>query len=540
MPLFKLDVTITVKAPFLFAAEANPRYGLDAASIRNADGVLILPGSQVKGVARHFYQAGDRDALFGKSSAKGSWDPQRGRLVFDDLICETPEPEAVAQMTRIRIDEGTGAVETGHMLVIDSPFLPETNVTFKGTAYLDAEEGRQQDITQAVERSLKAAHAIGAMKSVGFGRIQKASVKFAEPVQAPLDGTEWQLTCTPDRPFLVNATRPSENVIEGSEAIPGAALKAALAAGFKRAGEKDYDALIDSIRISHAFPVNTGPRPKTPPLSLVKAEPDGRPEFRDIFTDDVSDLKDPLFFYQADFKDGDWEEIPEDFRSDADLRHEYRVHTSITEGTFTAEEGALYALKCIVPGSHKWVAHLSLPGDCKPDDRDRLKKVLGQGLYPVGRTSAMLAVTAEEAETVDLPEGECLAVTLQTPACLHTADDVQAFKKSKNPGQWLWDVYAKYWETLGCTLKDFRAAQHWAGGALASRYPLPVQGYHPWLLTSAGSTFLIEPGEGHYLKEALVRGLPPAIKEDWRTMPFGRRVGYGEIYIRPAKQGGAA
>ncbi len=117
-------------------------------------------------------------------------------------------------------------------------------------------------------------------------------------------------------------------------------------------------------------------------------------------------------------------------------------------------------------------------------------------------------------------------MTLRTPAVLtDPRTDLSAA-----------DAYAAYWGQIipGARLIDFCARQYLAGGYLAMRRrPWPGV-YHPFVVTAAGSVFLLAGHIGDRLNVLIRTGLPPsAFKEaaslDWRNCPFVPGNGYGEI-----------
>ena len=95
--------------------------------------------------------------------------------------------------------------------------------------------------------------------------------------------------------------------------------------------------------------------------------------------------------------------------------------------------------------------------------------------------------------------------------------------------------YEQYFEFAcpGCKLKNFFAAQRFAGRYHATRRRPYGKPYYPFLLTEPGSVFLVET-EVEKLKDLVRFGLPlPALKHaaalDWRNCPFVPENGFGQI-----------
>jgi hypothetical protein len=101
------------------------------------------------------------------------------------------------------------------------------------------------------------------------------------------------------------------------------------------------------------------------------------------------------------------------------------------------------------------------------------------------------------------------AVMLQTPALLLDAVDLV-----DDAGQWRTDAlsaYRAYWATIlpGAELLDHAASQRLTGGYLSKRRrAYGKDGYHPFLLTDAGSVFLLKTASKEKLTALLRTGLP--------------------------------
>ena len=81
---------------------------------------------------------------------------------------------------------------------------------------------------------------------------------------------------------------------------------------------------------------------------------------------------------------------------------------------------------------------------------------------------------------------------------------------------------------------DFCASQHLAGGYLAYRYRPWGKTYHPFVVTDAGSVFLLRGAPRSRLEALTISGLPLPVFEDaapltWQNCPFTPENGFGAI-----------
>jgi hypothetical protein len=165
---------------------------------------------------------------------------------------------------------------------------------------------------------------------------------------------------------------------------------------------------------------------------------------------------------------------------------------------------------------------------------DALVGMLAEGLDAVGKTGASASfqrwpagdTPAAVAAVLGYPD--LFAVVLRTPAVL---TDPGAESSAA-------DAYTAYWTQAvpGASLINFCAAQHLAGGYLATRRR-PWNGrYHPFVLTEAGSVFLLAGPIKDRLAALIRTGLPVAAFAgasplDWRNCPFVPGNGFGEIRV---------
>jgi len=114
---------------------------------------------------------------------------------------------------------------------------------------------------------------------------------------------------------------------------------------------------------------------------------------------------------------------------------------------------------------------------------------------------------------------------LQTPAWLLSPGSLA------KDGADLFEAYSHYFsDRLNCTLEDFAALQYWSGGPrFVGRKSSRSDGYYPWLMTHAGSVFILADVDEVKLLAALRCGLPAAENRTWKDCPFLPQNGYGEI-----------
>jgi hypothetical protein len=585
-----IAVTVAVCSPFLFQALAGGLVGVDAAQLRDEDKNPVLPGTQLQGVLRE--ALGDIAAvappviseteiteLFGRGSPEfaetGEYDrPERGRALVGDLVARSmragpgarddPLPVAV-ETARIEIDDELGAARTGYLQVVElvAPFGAEVSFTGDIVLFWRAEDSAR--IIAAIDKALKLIPVIGAFKSAGFGEVlaerSSAALVTSRALTFPAAGTDTQerygFAATFDRPILVDTDRVTDNAFVGAEIIPGAALKGALARKVELAGGSDalggYEAALASLVISHALPADTlgHPAGEPFPLSIVAvaeeknilfgdalrlAQPDGTP--RDALGPMIGG--EPAWF-RPDWKGRYFEAVDKffsrgDFVAPARLP---RTHTAIEDGI--AAEGQLYtaiARSTRDPANPKEPQCFLFTIDlCNVDEQQQAKArtlvaLLRDGLDGIGRTLASAAFERWPAGDMALtakPVAEhpgLFAVVLTTAAVL---TDPRTALSAR-------DAYAAYWAGTvpGARLVDFCASQYLAGGYLAMRRR-PWRGtYHPFVVTTAGSVFLLAGDIGPRLDKLLRTGLPlPSFVEadplDWRNCPFVPGNGYGAI-----------
>ncbi len=587
------------------SAPGAPGVDTAAAKTTREDGEhWMLPFSLVRGRVREsLEQLGSTDPTllsaidtwFGPRQgsgdpAGGAWEPQRGHLVFSDFI--GPRASAAATMTSIRTDAERQAVDTGAMHVFDKPFAPGAEVEFTGEVSFFAEDEHELATVQGlVTQGLAWTTMFGAQEGVGFGVNRGVAVTATcteiVPPQSQRSEQELWFSLQFTDPFCIAKRRVSDNVFESADVIPGGVLKGTLATMLKsllgeealssggRSLPESADAWrplcrhFDALSFSHARPVKPAEAgaapsmPTQPPLSLVLSR-DGKTRRDAALYDGAFLLKTSVGEagnaseemaaprFAVDWKSAEVDSTEADF-SIVHPQREVRVHTAIDPEARRALDEKLFAYEMVVPFGFLWVWRADLRG---VDDSERaavagaLGGLLEQiGLHGLGKSKARAKVHPHvrpgDRGTGPGPiDGKLWVLTLQTPALL--CDPAELDEKSGDVQ--LRNAYEAAWSGLSAgpdkmptlRLVRFFASQTLAGGYLTHRFQ-KGKPYNPFLLTDAGSVFVLEQtGEGDaaaFIREWTTRGLPlpPTVCArfggTWQENPFLREHGYGEVVV---------
>jgi hypothetical protein len=253
--------------------------------------------------------------------------------------------------------------------------------------------------------------------------------------------------------------------------------------------------------------------------------------------------------FQIDWKDDsdvkkafDWPELSRELR----VRHQHDMETR------RAKDEQLFAYDMVAPHEGvAWQARVDLshvPQDAKPHVWGGLKVLLELGFLGIGKTKARsggVVVATCTSEPISA-KVDCFVVTLQTPAFLC---DPNPARKS-NVGS-LPDHYKEIWAEISklqnngtqcLEMVRFFARQSLFGGYLGQRFG-KGKPYNPFLLTAAGSVFVLKAVDGMQEEAQAVladwqnHGLPlPSWVKDrygdnWKENPFVPENGYGEVAV---------
>lgn len=537
-------VVVTLEAPFLMRGLEGLGFGVDAAQLRDRDGNAVIPGDQLKGLLRQAVRdlAGttvrlDDEALFGRQpkDAQGQADEKRGHIVVSDLVAACLPTEQI--LPRVAIDGETGSAKSGHLLMIESVAPIGERVTFTGELVVFVEAGRVDDTVKGLQAALRLIPAIGAMETAGFGRVVETVLEkvteepLLPPSPAARQGGRLVWSFGFDRPLLVSAERLEANVLVGSEVIPGAVLKGALARRLELAGE-DPAVHLDGLRVGHAFPRRDGmEHGRALPLSLVTDR--GAVQWRDALLWDGPLLDGAVPLFEPDWKGNARAQALQRLGIGAGIAQVTRTRTAIDPEHGRADEGSLFSFRMVDPTDGRWRAVVDT-GSLGGDDLQKLLAILDDGLDGIGKTdAAMVGPSLGPAVEPDPPQAvpgtaDQFALMLETHALLI---DTPALESAET----LRDAFQAYFGQYGLTCVRFFAKQSWAGGIVA----LGRDPYRPFVLVDAGSCFLLQ-GDPAPIAGWLRRGLPLprwAIDEglDWQRCRYLPENGFGAVSLNRAQ-----
>jgi CRISPR/Cas system CSM-associated protein Csm3 (group 7 of RAMP superfamily) len=612
--LFRLTIKLKVKAPLITKSSEIGALGIDAAMAKNADDKYSFPRRLIKGCLRQALTElkeaditfkPDIETLFGKESAyeagaSSSVEPNRGLLVFDDFVAV--EKENKETLFRISIERERRAAQQGAYQVIESPFAVGEEVEFAGCIRYFAKDQKEADeIKGHIELGLKWITHLGALENVGFGRLMSVEVNPSEPEEdgptiATAPSTEaLDLIISPQAPFCLARKQTNQNIFESDTVISGGALKGALASTWLKtlgaaegAIEENTDPTrrelgrnFSRLRFTHAFPAlkETNKRPTMYPYSLVKIKDDNKERIYDVARCETpvlikrhnGELIAPEFFMDWKESDDVWNYVWVGFGW-ATPKTKLEIHTAIKDNS--AKEGQLYAYELIVPKDKddeskeiEWYARVDLSDVPKSERREVADQLCGLlaafGLQGFGKTKATATVKVKKQDTIkpfkESDESELIdgywVITLQTPALLcdpARLDEMSGKDELRDAYQEVWaDVSKDDGGEATLELVRYFASQSLAGGKYLHKRFQSSSPYNPYLLTEAGSVFVLravkgkEIDAGNLVREWARKGLPLPLwakaryarnsdkddGDDWTNCPYIRQNGYGEIAV---------
>jgi len=569
-------LSLSVISPFLTQGYTG-QFGVDTVAARNYQGNVYIPGSLLKGVFRSVLKDYDtvpeenlgemqalRDAArkilqwLGQGSDKNNAEidtniPHRGCVNFSDLTAENGESDARNILYRIAIDDFTGAVKQGSFQVIELPYPVGEAISFEGIVRFQGTENEADLFKEALRKALSLVPAIGAFKSVGFGRIdQQQGIKLSplgkpqklqesSPVRSFNENGYISVRMSFDRPIVMSAQRVTNNLFKGQVIFPGSVLKAALAEKINLMEDKrKFTDLLSAVRFSHSYPVKKESDDLSEtafllPLSVYVTQKNDT-EFGDYLFDQPNQNHrlSEEFVFQNDWKEKKFTQASELLGCDKSPGFEMRTRTKISQETqiaFDDEDGGqLFSYQSVIADKHDWVCNLYLDPDVVfPDSlKAEFLDILSGHIFQIGKSKAYCEISLFERSPEDNPAyqtGDDILITLKTDGLLLNIDEV---RNSKN----IETLYRDYFSALGLELKDYMASQKMSGGYLAMRYGEETH-YKPWLLTERGSVFRVRIEEKCNLMALVNNGLPVGenMSGDWRKNPYIPQNGYGEIVV---------
>lgn len=567
---YRISLTVKVGAPFLTQSSEPGAFGLDMAVARDDDGIPIIPGTLLAGKLKDAWSQFEPaliDTWLGKESS--SFKPAPGRLCDADLriVRDAAEPLRTPY-SRNKIDGDAGAGAPGALFFLEQPWAAGETLTFEGAWHAIGSEKEMRVLCNAIRGGLLWMAQLGSERSIGFGRVKDVCVSF-EPAPSVNN-------CLPDITadriyFALTFTEPlclpqtsTDNLFVGGDIIPGNALKAAFALTWGAQEGKwnqpigkefstQHQALeekFSNIVFSHAFPAGDGKassnnRPSPLPQSLVQADD----KFYDAaLLDKPHIIKGTAPAFQTDWKGRHYEEAGKK-QAWGETRRALRVRTAIEAGRRISAEGQLFAYETVSAEKYtRWLGWADF--SCITDAEQRkaamqsFLDVTQAGLHYVGKTKAVGVLSIMEQQqavwpsAVEAKDGVWV-VMLNTPALL---TPITGFNEASGKKE-LKAAYEKYWkEVSGDTLElsHYFARQRLAGGEYAHKRRGVGKPYKPWLLTEAGSVFVLKAKNSEAAKkieEWLKTGMPlsDAVKDEytdnWQRNPYLPQNGYGEISV---------
>lgn len=589
MRLCRLGVTLTLEGPVLSRATEPGNPGIDSPVARDASGRPVLPFSLVQGrLLQAWEEIGEaigvsrqrREELLGKASGdeNGDWSPHTGRLFFSDFVAAEKGGSQID--TSVSLDRDRHAAKDGALRHLEIPFPPGRRIAFRGQVRFLAGDGEDaREIAAQVEQGLRWVPFYGAERTVGFGRVVglAAELELQElrepPAGAASTSDRLELALTFRSPFCLALRPEGGNLFQGSEVVPGGALKGTLArmirelfglgrgaaiAGNLPAPYAELSRHFSALRFTHAFPAERqGARPAAIPLSTVVVKAGEVDRWCDVALCPgpvLIDGRAPSF--AVDWKRPQEGEARRRFGW-PEVDRELRLRTAIDRVYRRAEDEKLFGYEAVRPGDLVWRAAVDLadvPEADRPAVVGQLLAVLKLGFQGVGKTGAEAAVEerprAQEGATpaplTDRGGRRVWLVTLQTPALL--ADPAGLGEGAGD--RELHAAYAAAWRGLGgptgLELVRFFSQERLVGGYQTQRFRKArgagaETSYRPYLLSEAGSVFVLA-AEDEAKAAALLDGwmrhglpLPGWVRErygdTWQTNPFTRQDGYGEIAV---------
>lgn len=551
----KYSLTITLLSPFHFPTEDFGAFGYDSLSHRDSSGKPLIPREQIRGLLRHgieaLAQVGNADAKkvlpdLGRAGANSSPAPRseeaasdaksdydqhtKGLVSVTDAIGDWLSKEAIAPAPRVALDTVSGAAKPGQLQLIEQLALPGQTVDFACSIYFYQKPG--SDFSELLSNAIRFHSAVGAQKSVGFGRILDAKAGIESVAQAfaglpnaeieTRDQLNWYFNL--DRPYLVNSEKLSENAYRGQCDIPGGALKGLLAQHLvTTTGDlsSEMSAALSALRIGFAAPV--GAKLEVP-----------RSVVRDTETKSELDLANASSIVseagtlerQADWKGSTAEHD----------QFENRVHVAIDADRGSAVEHKLFTLHARFPSRDGFVASLDF-AKVSESQRPTLVGAMSEMMVGLGRTDAVVCTTGllgVPDDAFHLERGP-IAIVLESPGLLvEPMPNETAFEAYRNA----W----REWLPNSDLLKSY-TKERLAGGYQAMRFGRRDD-YSTFVLTEAASVFVLDLNQADIavlqglLRFGVCRPVWAGQKTTWQNCPFVAQNGYGSLRLHPMPSGG--
>lgn len=546
----------------------------------------------------------DIDILFGKEQNNddvASNKSQRADVQISDFtLSKEPRKPRSGRNTRVSIDRSTGTSREQHLQMLENLFDSGSSTTWNGAiSFFSPDEKAAQALRKQFDIGLKWITALGGTKGTGYGRLEKVITEFAPSLQSDVvslgGGVSEFALCFEfiDDLLIGGQKKPDSNFVESKNIMPGSVIKGSFARFLNlicgtipvtqtinehnSAVTGVYPQLakyFSQLRFLHAFPAlpEQATRPVVIPYSVLQAKSaDGKSRYGDFaLLEEVGlDEQGHAPRFQVDWKESD-ESVAALWKSFGWGSCEIinKTRTAIAEKTRTAKEEKLYTFQYLTPyqvtcpGEKqrvRWISSLMLPEIDQAEKlllRQQLKQAIEQGWCSMGKRGSRFRLVDIGTETAvphvaprnsTLSQGGLAVILLQTDTLMFDAKALADKECTID----LQSVYQEYWNEItgnSCDLLRFFARQQMSGGYLAKKlYPLYPDCYYPYVLTQAGSVFVLKIRDVGVAKEKLSdfvkSGLPlpsqitallPEVVhpwEHWKKCPYVPENGYGEIIV---------
>jgi len=601
-----LKLDLVVIGPVLSKGSEPGDPGLDAVALRAPDGSLVFNGKHIHGRCRHAAIELDRLAsrkslhdwaikAFGPEGideeakrGDGEWKPERARLSFEELHCVTSIARPFdARDYRLEKDEKTEAGNDRMLAVFERAGEHGAQLEFSGLVRVVCESENELEMYRDnLLRALRWLTNIGGEAGIGYGTIQKTSLqpcKTPAGVEGPpLEGVipdSINLCLSFAEPFCLAEQQLDENIFRCLDWVPGNALAGAIQRAMDDvmlgAPDEEFPTLrnhFNRIRFRHAFPIqpNAKERPIPTPASWVyiKSEKTEGVPCKEVLYD-VALIREPALF-RLDGKDNDYlpnfapdwkggEKLAAKATGWGDVEKELRTYTEIEAETGVAKDKRLYAYELARPENTQWLGAMDMMAEIPADERstliEELRALLNQAPLLLGKTDARVSLSLSPNPTKDAPKPQPQdgrtdqwIVTLATQALLLDSTDLAGASQDS-----LKMAYEDAWNEIGnglLTLEHYFTQETLIGSNyLHHRYRNAALPYYPYLVTEAGSVFVLSsnPGKQKEVQDLFLQLLRTGLslnawaidkfKRDnkpgnyWSNCPFIPQNGFGEIVV---------
>ena len=601
-------LSITINGPLLSHGVGSIAFGTDSIMLHYKN-QPVLNGSLIRGNIRHVFEYFAEQLIaqkktegnilktdiiqwFGKKNSELNDANDRAHLNFDFFWKPTEDLSPKNRTrTRIKISDETGVVIPGNMNVIEDICMAGEKISFSGFINAFFTSPDEEDRFQYwVEKALKYLPALGALKGVGYGRIdnelstlkkRKKATQAAEsennysavPDHELKNIERLGLTLNFDRPICITKPRTKDsNAFISSEIIPGNVIKGALADTLNKLEEIDWQNRIcfDNLGITHAMPANQKNLLRSHPIPLSVCKFNNNWHDMALEKDPIAlqlptEQGDEIFapFFKPDWKEGDLEKAANalGIAESCSPPHVLRIHTAINAEKGVSEKNQLFSIESVDTSEHTWCADIMLneiPADKRPGVIRCLAGYLDNGISNIGKTKSIADVRLKSqtflptnALTFSESKNDIIFIATLSTAARMLPTNLTA--QGTNGDKVLHDSYDNYWKFISnntLSLSHFFAQQELNGGDFYWHRYIKSKSkdnheYAPEWLTTPGSVFVLKTTEQNqeqatkYLRDWVKYGLPPAedrIFDDWQTDPYLSKHGFGEISVKCKQQ----